>query len=240
MHDHNMNALGRITALLLLSISLVQAQTYQEDLSQMGTRKTFRAIGDLGDVEQIIDLRGFLPLSCPMKDAYKHPQETSGLMFDEFRWFKYPLVQGLQEVYYGKAAAAEKNFAATPVITEDKLEGDLKAWAQFSYQLSANNGEILFKQLGGTTGFERAEPVAILVTKASVFLLMNFRYGNTRRHDTGQVLAAYEFSRSLKANKMFYSLYTTFAFEKFDKKAVATATPMLTKLALAYFGVPTP
>ena len=214
--------------------------TYSDDLSDMGAHKPFESLGDLGEVETIIDLRGFIPFSAPSKSKSLHPaNESNYWLIDNNAWFKLPLVRALEIIYYGADPAFKGRFDNVTKITEDALADENKTWGEMAYTMCNEKGEILYKQAGADSGFVNAEPIAILLTKSSSFVIINFKYNNNRRHDTGQLLMCYEFSRSLKMSKNQYDLYDTFALNKAAKKKLSPANiAILTQIARNSFGIP--
>lgn len=144
----------------------------------------------------------------------------------------------MESLYYGSDPSFKGKFDAVPVVTEEQLSDETKSWAQLVYEMCNDKGELLYKSAGADSGFVNAEPVAILLTKGSCLIFVNFKYNNNRRHDTGQLLMCYEFSRGLKMPKNVYPIYSTFLFNKAAKKISPQAISTLTQLAKHSFGLP--
>jgi hypothetical protein len=217
----------------------VFAQTYSSDLDDFKELESkINSIGDLGDIEKILDLRGFVPLSGVSK-AKRQKQDSSILNFftDTFQWYKFPTSPTVSYLYYGNFDDISKaKLKGTKIIAEDKLEDSDKQWAKFAYGLAHESGKDLFTSVNGSaSGFDSAEPVNILLTEKSAFLIMNFKYSSLDRKGTGQILCAYEFSRSLKEYKNFYELYSNTAFNRSVTKAFSASEPFIAKAVSIYF-----
>ena len=61
-------------------------------------------IGDLGPIEAVVDLRGFVPMSFRAKSGrFKGSKGT----WTELRWFKIPTRRALLFLYYGSVSRAD-------------------------------------------------------------------------------------------------------------------------------------
>jgi hypothetical protein len=195
-------------------------------------------IGDLGDIKSILDLRGFIPISCASKAKTKK-QLSSVLNFftDDFQYYQYPPISSIAYLYYGKDD--EKTLAkvsSAKLVTEDQLQDEDKQWAKFAYGLARSSGKDLYKSINGSSsGFDAAEPVTVLLTARSAIVIMSFKYSDFDRKGTGQVLCGFEFSRTLKEYKNFYELYSTTVFARSAKNAFSTSEPYITKALSLYF-----
>lgn len=225
---------------LTATVAVGFGQTYSanlDDIKQPGNKIT--PIGDLGNLEQIIDLRGFIPLSLVSKTKSDYQEKSIFNFFtDRFQWYQIPTPSGVSLLYYGDSDDATlKKLAKTKLIDEKGLAGDNQQWAKFAYELSRSSGSALFKVAGGSRGLDSSEPVAILFTARTAIILMNFKYTDVDRKGTGQIICAFEFSRALKEYKTFYDLYSTTAFSRSTKEAFDTSAPYVTKFLQLYFSV---
>jgi len=130
-----------------------------------------------------------------------------------------------------------ETLANTHLISEADAKGESAPWCKLAYDL-AKDAAPLFERMSGS-GFETAEPIDVLLTKESAFILLNFKYRNIVV-DNGQVLVAMEFARSSKNYKTLYKLYTTEIVSKAAVDVFASTAPIvgpiLAKAAIAYFG----
>jgi hypothetical protein len=148
--------------LCVVSESNAQYNIYSSDLDDSAgfpLNSTRRAIGDLGKVEKIIDLRGFLPLSMTSK-------KKSWYFGDHNQYYKVP-VKYLGLFYYGhdfKDENPSKSFSDVPIIPESNVSGEDELWVKLAYSLTnGDKGEELYKKLVGSSGFVGAESIAIFL-----------------------------------------------------------------------------
>jgi hypothetical protein len=215
------------------------AQTYSSDLDDFKALESkINPIGDLGDIDKILDLRGFVPFSGISKEK-SQKQESSIFNFfsDIFQWYKFPTAVGVSCLYYGSFDDHSKaKLQITKILAEDKLEGEDKEWAKFAYGLAHESGKDLFTSANGSSsGFDSAEPVNVLLTEKSAFVIMNFKYSSLDRRGTGQILCAYEFSRTLKEYKSYYELYSNTVLSRSVTKAFSASEPYIAKAVAIYF-----
>lgn len=196
------------------------------------------SIGDLGKVEEIIDMRGFVPMSLTANS-----QKWTWALIDHLKWFEIPTKEALLLFYYGdlqikdlpadNKASESKRFRGTRLTQESAAKGEDAEWCQVAYDL-AKNAAPAFETLAGD-GFQSAEPTTIIFTGSSVFVFLNFKYESALvKH--GQVLTAMEFSRSSKRYKTLYKLYSTEVMGKSAGAAAAAFAPIAAKIVIAYFG----
>src|ERR1039457_4810161 len=93
----------------LLTSFQILGQTYSTNLddadgSYLSGKIT--PIGDLGDIKSILDLRGFIPISCASKAKTKK-QLSSVLNFftDDFQYYQYPPISSIANLYLICAAS---------------------------------------------------------------------------------------------------------------------------------------
>lgn len=227
--------------LLVCSTATTVAQTYSSDFFtdfEMPAYCKITPIGDIGDIETIIDLRGFIPLAGVSKAKRKHQGASVFNWFtDNHQWYQLDTVSAIAILYYPKIddKTAQKKFARTKLLREDALRAENLQWAKFAYALASKSGKELFKAAGGSKGLDTSEPVAVLLTARSAIVLLSFKYSDGDREGTGQVLCAFEFSRTLKEYRTFYALYDTFAFSRSTKNAFKESLPYVTKALSLYF-----
>ena len=203
------------------------SQTYSDDLADVEKpNNPLTPIGNIGELERIIDLRGFVPLSFYSKK--KTAKENLLTKRDSNQWFKIPTRQGVQWIYYGFDDNTHTT-QATPIVAEDALAGDDRTWALFAYEIAAKQGESLYKVLGDGKGFEGTEPISVLFTKLSAIVVVNLRYTDWDSEGTGQFLVALEFSRSLHNYKTFYLLYTDGHIRKSTRELFKATAPLVDK-----------
>ena len=209
-------------------------QTYSKDLDDIMWTAYVRQIapiGDVGDIQTIVDLRGFIPLS------YVSKAKSDGFHLDVVQWYQIPTLPGVARLYYGdwKEATMEKLSRIT-LLTEEKLTGENLEWAKFAYTLAKTSGNDLFKSAGGSAHeLDASEPVAVLLTARSAIVLLSFKYTSLARQGTGQVLCGFEFSRMLKEYKTFYEIHSTIIVGRSTKKAFENSLPYVTKALSVYF-----
>lgn len=218
------------------------AQTYSSDMNDSNglVFNEICPIGDLGHIQYIIDLRGFVPIAGVSKA--KKEKQKSGLLnlvtTDVVTWYKIPTRWGIAILYYDNKDgwdSLKDTLSETRVLKENELSGENLKWAKFAYDLAKSSGKELFGASGGTWGFEAAEPVAVIFTAQSLIVLINFRYSDLDRDGTGQILSGFEFSRTLKEYKNFYQVYSTTMFRRSTKNALISSKPYITKALALYF-----
>jgi hypothetical protein len=219
-----------LTILCVASESKAQYEVYSSDLDDVGIFPIVsarRSIGDLGKVEKIIDLRGFLPLSMTSnKKALRHFFRGG----DNLQYYKFP-IKNLSIFYYGGDFTEKdpsKSFSNVPIIPESNISGDDELWAKLAYSLTkGDKGEELYKKLVGSSGFVGAEPIAILFTDYSAFIVVNFRWSSFVKDGTGQSLFAFEISRKLKEFKHAYYLYDNSNISKNNAEVFKASLPFV-------------
>jgi len=234
---------------LALSLSSGQSQTYSSDLNDIARYDNsvgaITPIGDIGFLDKIIDLRGFIPFAFVSKAESKAGMQLKYLYTfrDNCRVFKIPTKLGVMMIYYGidedyfRTLSTAKPLDDVKLLEENQLSGDDLKWANFAYALTKSSGENLFKAAGGGRyGFDSAEPIAILLTAQSSIIIINFKYSFMERYGTGQILCGYEFSRTLKEYKTFYLLHTTIAISKSTISAFNASLPFVMKILPLFFG----
>lgn len=229
-----------IFSFCLSSISSTSfGQSYSADLDDIERPgNPINHIGDLGDLEKIVDLRGFIPLSLVSREKLAEYNDEFLKSIDIFQWYKVPIRSGVSTLYYGESNdATVKKLDKTKLIDEDGLAGEDLQWAKLAYELSRSSGPDLFKVAGGSRGLDSSEPVAMLFTPKTVIILMSFRYTGLSREGTGQILCGLEFSRALKAYKTYYDLYSTTAFSRSTKNAYSASAEYVTKALTLYFSI---
>lgn len=193
-------------------------------------------IGNLGRIDVVVDLRGFVPMSFYSHAVVKEgPKITlDPLPFDALRWYKIPTRKALLMLYSGDL---KKNIASDTTSLEraqfsnaaflaesDVKNKELQSWCKIAYTM-AKHSEPLYERIAGS-GFEEAEPTTVFLTDKSVFVILSFRYNSVlRRRSTGQVLVALEFSSSSREYRTFYQVYATL----FTNKATANAATQAAK-----------
>jgi hypothetical protein len=207
------------------------AQRYSSDLDDVKrfySSGSFQHIGDEGQVEKIIDFRGYVPLSAVSK------KRDTLFTLDIFQYYKFPLRSTLRQVYHGLKELepyfdvnvpedydkVTEYFGDVPIVKEEDLapkEGEFNfvtedtAWVDFANNITdGESGEELYRGVfRGGGGFETAQPIAILMNKSNIFVLINLRLSSINRNGTGQTLIALEFSRASKKYRDFHVIYTT-------------------------------
>ena len=206
---------------------------YSSNLADMATFPKITGIGNVGRLQTIIDLRSFLPLSCESRQRV----ENCSLFEDFHLWFQIPIKFGIRLIYYGEGEnCSAGKLSETKVLREGELTGDDLKWANFSYELARSSGKELFKSAGGRFGFDAAEPVAVILTSQSAIVIMNFKFINPlRSNSTGQLLCGYEFSRTTKEYKTFYSIYQNTLLGRAATDATVLSAPYIIKALSLYF-----
>lgn len=186
-----------------------------------------KAIGDVGNVEKILDLRGFLPLSLTSKKKSDYQDASIFNTFtDIFQYYKYD-IRRLEWFYYG--LDSKQTFVRVKVVSEKELDGEELQWAKVAYGLTEGEaGRKLYGSLVSSSGFENAEPIAVLFTEKDAFVIVNFRWSSFDRKSTGQTLMAFEISRKLHQLKSTYCLYENSAVSKEKRQAFVDSAPYVT------------
>lgn len=117
------------------------------------------------------------------------------------------------------------------MIPEAYAVGDDLKWAKLAYNLANERGEALYEKIGGGSNPLACEPVAVFFNTTDAYVLINFRYQSMDRQGTGQYLAAFEFSRSLKEYRRFHAIYHNYGFSPRITQAFNDSLPVI-KLAL--------
>ncbi|MBL8290383.1 MAG: hypothetical protein JNN08_01030 [Bryobacterales bacterium] len=237
---------------LLLAIhSSLEAQ-YSDDLPDARTSRfglhagpgthSPTPIGDLGAVELVVDLRGFVPMAFLTKSARIY----DSLFFLPLRWYKVPTRKALLMLYFGDITSDEvaastlqqerQRFAATRFLSESAVEGEARKWCNVAYDLARGDSGRVFEQVVGGS-YDAAEPTTVFFTKESVFVLTNFKYTQINVADKGQVLMAMEFSRSNRSYKTLYYLYSTTIASKSTREILAATGPYVAKAVMIAFGL---
>jgi len=218
------------------------------------------AVGDLGHLDVVVDLRGFVPMSfyslasmglnesggadkASINNAIQNEISAGLIPADALRWYKIPTKRALLLLYSGDLALAHiaedssaqeaSRFGGTRFLKESEATGEAAWWCRVAYKM-AQGAAPLFEKIAGD-GFENAEPTTVFLTDQSAFVMLNFRYRSLlRRHSTGQVLVAMEFSRALKEYKTFYQVYSTTLVSKSSADAFQATAPIVAKILLEY------
>ncbi|HUI55810.1 MAG TPA: hypothetical protein VLY04_12615 [Bryobacteraceae bacterium] len=192
------------------------------------------AIGDLGNIETVVDLRGFVPMELPVRPP-------NVLSDTPLRWFKIPTRKALLLLYFGSlrvgdiandtTAAERASFSWTRFLKEAQVTGEAALWCKLAYE-TARDSEPLFERIAGS-GFKAAEPTTVFLTEDTAFVILSFKYASilriTANTPDGQMLIGLEFSRSLKTYKTLYNLYSTTPFDKPTTKAFVESAPIVAK-----------
>ena len=237
----------------------VYSQTYSSDLKDIRQTSKARPIGDIGGIERVADLRGFMPLSCVSIKKIIQTRENlfNYVATDVYQWYKVPTEDAAKFIYYGKEGDLTYKLIhldTTPkrkktaldykpdlippfftVLDENELEGQDLEWAKFSYKLATNCGKELYNEIVSSSGYDACDPVMILFTARSAILILNFRYTAIKREGTGQYLCGFEFSRSLKEYKTFYEIYSTTTFSRSMKQGFSDSVPIVSLALKLYF-----
>ena len=168
--DRSKEYMKRIKAVFgLLAIAAsslsIYAQPYSDDYSKLRwSAGVFHRIGNIGQLETVINLRGFVPVlgKCPI-----NPDGSSAGEY----LFKVPTRQGIGVIYYGPdlpqptffgpngtgavnasnhlwtvqiAMTDWKKMEPVKIIPEREVEGEFKKWAECAYDISGQ-GEGLYR-----------------------------------------------------------------------------------------------
>lgn len=151
-------------------------------------------IGDCGRIEQVLDFRGFVPISVMSKTRLKAWPKLGS---DNFQYYQLPTRKAVAAIC-GRDED-DGALAQVPIYTESRLKGEDLEWAKAAYALtSLEKGELVYERLVGTGGYEDSMPVCAILNSNSVFIVLNFRSTGLDRHGTGQSLFALEFSRHIR------------------------------------------
>lgn len=230
----------------LIAISTVIHAGYSDDLGDatLPFNSHVETIGDLGEIESIIDLRGFIPVKLLSKES------------DELEWYKVPIKEFVSAFYYDDKVTWLSQFeeekeqgvwselwakskSYTNKISNEYLniptptpESDLshnkEKWVDFAYALS-ERGKELYDSVGGGYGYDDTQPIMILETEYSGLVFMSFRYKGPI--ENGQYLVAFELSKTGEY-KTFYRLYDTFVFSVNTSEAFEDSAPIIAEVVL--------
>jgi hypothetical protein len=237
---------------LFIGVGLLQplcAQPYAGDDLKLYSLKGFfhHNIGNVGKLETVVDLRGFVPVSGNTLGYGDNLQMA--LAYGTNYLFKVPTKQGIGVIFYGADMPyrnegylwsnnlASVNWTSMPdmkFISEKEVQGEYKQWADLAYNISGE-GVSLFQSLDGGDGYKSAEPVAVVFTSDSAFVLITFRYTHVRPFAPGspfegQYIVALEFSRHLKKYRAPYDVYDTFLVNRELRKALESSGPLILKV----------
>lgn len=240
-------------ALTCVAVGQPARAEYSADLSDINTKLYSRLrwaplnanattlpkpIGDLGRIETVIDLRRFVPMSLMANSAYWRMS-----LFDNLKWFEIPTKKALLMLYYGDLRVEDVNadttamearrFESTQFVGESVGDGENAQWARFAYDLAAKSGPI-FQIIGGS-GFQSGEPIAVLLTQESAFLVLSLKYGSVLVSE-GQALVAVEVSRISHRYKTIYPLYSTLMLDKPRSDLAVAVAPYVAKALVGMFG----
>jgi hypothetical protein len=232
-----------LACVLSLSCPSLLAQ-YRDDLNHVVIPKIDidfhppTAIGNLGDIDTVVDLRGFMPMLLMTNYDSSILRAIDKYKFD---WFKVPTPQALhllypgdltlQQVITGTGVPTTGPLAHARFINEEKISRHDRFWLNLAYD-SVKDGPQLYKQLVGGDGFEGAEPVTILFSHNSVFLFLSFKYSSVihwGQGGEGQLLVALEFSRFEKKYRAIYQIYSTAAVNKSVSDLFLSSMPYIGK-----------
>lgn len=247
----------------------VRAQAYSSDLKDifamsMGGKEIFDEVGDLGKIQTIAAVRGFMPILCKSKKRIKE----NGLTFfgnDDYLTYKFPLTLTLKEMYYGmdelwqyhprtawgtpKAAAHQKKtfqellkqrnarayFDKIDVINEKDAKGEDLAWIKFAYALTSGKaGEKMYGHILGGRGYKSAEPVAIIFTENDALVFSSLRWESSFG-TPGQTIVAFEISRNLNKFRTFHRVFDTSDIKKSVADAAREMGPTVAEIAKTIF-----
>jgi len=148
-----------IVALCLIFLATNARAQYSDDLKDIKAHypvlgnipvstHALHPIGDLGAIETVVDLRGFVPLSRMSASA------MWTLTMSAMRWYKIPTRKALLLFYTGKlsidnvaadtTALEKQSFAHTRFLTERDVSGDTERWCKLAYDLSEKDSKRLF------------------------------------------------------------------------------------------------
>jgi hypothetical protein len=199
-------------------------------------------IGDLGRIQTVIDLRGFIPMSLPKRKDNIADKIINFNGHDD-SWYKIPTKKALLILYYGTlpfdrvaddTSNLEGAFHDTRFLSESAAEREFGKWIELSYGMTKVAPQMWDLLIGGS-GFEGAEPVTLFLTENSVFEILSIRYSDSSTVN-GQLLIALEFSRSSRRYKALYKLSsTTLLNNKPTREAFISSAPFIEKAIIAAF-----
>jgi hypothetical protein len=198
-------------------------------------------IGNLGHLDTVLDLRGFVPMSffsaTAAADANKAGFRLDNFFPDLLRWYKVPTKKALLMLYFGEITSAQladdtsslekRTFSQTRFLGESDVQGEFALWNKVAFNI-AKESDALYQRIVGGSGFEAGEPTTIFFTNSSAFVILSLKFNSViRRNSTGQVLIAMEFSRSSKAYRTFYKLYSNELMSKTTSEAFKKTAPVV-------------
>jgi hypothetical protein len=241
------------TVLLIALAGNAWAQ-YTDDLKDIMTKGSVAGvepgqqrpipIGNLGNVNAVVDLRGFVPMSFFSASAYADAQKNrfklENFFPDLLRWYKIPTKKALLLLYFGDLPSTkiaddttnleQRHLGKTQFLQEPDAYGESASWCKVAYNV-AKHSEALYQQIVGSEGFEAGEPTTVFFTDQSAFVILSLKYNSAiRRNSTGQVLVALEFSRSSRQYKTFYKLYSNELMSKTTSEAFSKTAPIVAKV----------
>lgn len=197
-------------------------------------------IGNLGEINTVVDLRGFVPMMFGSKQSF--------VLSATFRWYKIPTRRAVLMLYYAALPPSHiaentsdletRFFSNTRFLGESDVTGEYAQWCELAYKVAKDDAAPIFQKIAGS-GFQGAEPITLLFNKSSVFVILNFKYNSAVAvsEDGGQVLIALEFARPSKRYKTFYNLYSTLVLGgKSGEDALAATAPYIAPAVVSVFG----
>jgi hypothetical protein len=197
-------------------------------------------IGDVGKIETVVDLRGFIPMSLPQ---YPSSNVASRIFYGpEYprHWFKIPTKKALLMLYYGNlpfskfaedtVSLEKEQLSQTTFIRESDAKGANASWCELAYTLAKDSAP-LFERIVGGSGFQATEPITVFFTEQSTFVILSFKYTSYSAlvANNGQALIGLEFSRSSRRYKTFYQLYSTVLINKPTADVAMAIAPYVAK-----------
>lgn len=238
---------------LCLCVCASSATVYSDDLSDIMAadpilghlgigRHEPTPIGNLGMIETVIDLRGFVPMAFTSKRNVRSSLSLSSVVKSSpsLGWYKIPTRTALRLLYYGDLKSTQiaedapdqsGDFKSTHFLDEANLTRDQALWCKLAYT-TARNSDALFRRLAGN--YKSSEPILVVFTKRSTFIFISLGY-TSMLTSNGQVLVSLEFSRSLKEYKTLYPVYTTMLISESAEQAFLDSAPYVAKLISAVF-----
>jgi hypothetical protein len=256
----NVSLIPLASVLLVSFLARNACAQYSDDLGDIVTKglvagvepgqKRPTPIGSLGDLDTVVDLRGFVPMSfysaAADADAKKNRFRLDNFFPDLLRWYKVPTAKALLMLYFGDLASTNiaddttklenRRFGHIRFLRESDAQNESASWCKVAFELAKDSGA-LYQTIVGGDGFEAGEPTTVFLTDQSAFVMLSLKYNSPiRRKSTGQVLVALEFSRSSRGYRTFYKLYSTELAGKTTSAAFTATAPIVAK-ALAEAGV---
>jgi hypothetical protein len=235
-------------AVILFAIGQCAAKDYTRDVSDIyiydegkptaHVGGSLETINDVGDIETVVDLRGFVPVGACSNSKQKVNYT------DVERIYRFPIRHALSFLYYDLKCTSLINGASlrdspakiknvcdklerVQIVKEADATGDLLEWTKVAYAL-AKSGRQLFAAAGGKEDeFETADPILVLQTSDSVIIFIGAEYTGWNVKN-GHVLMACEYSRKLQELKHTYLLNHTFFFNP-DQARFYKATSVVVK-----------